>query len=127
MNIFTRAAIARLALGPLASARCDESALHLQEAPEAVTVRAYCSSCHGVDYILMNASFMKKAGSDAEAHRMMKVMRAPLPEDAAARAVDYLTNTYGAEWAPGALFGRPRLNRAAWPPCEPACRRRRRR
>jgi mono/diheme cytochrome c family protein len=97
MNIYTGAAIAMLALGPLAPANADESAVHLKDAPEAVTVRAHCSICHSVDYIQMNAPFMKKAGWEAEVRKMMKVMGAPVPEEEAARIVDYLTKNYGIE------------------------------
>jgi mono/diheme cytochrome c family protein len=95
MNIYARAAVALLALVPLAAAQADESTLQLKEAPEAATVRAYCSSCHSIDYILMNAPFLKKAGWDAEVHKMMKVMGAPVPEEEAARIVEYLTKNYG--------------------------------
>ncbi len=97
MNIVTRAALALLLLGPLSAAVANESALRLKDGPEAVTVRANCSICHSVDYIQMNAPFMKRAGWDAEVKKMMKVMGAPVPEAEAARIVDYLTRNYGVE------------------------------
>lgn len=97
MNILTRSVLVALAAGLSLAARADESALRLKEAPEAVTVRAYCSICHSVDYIMMNSPFMKKAGWDAEVHKMMKVMGAPVPEEEVARIVDYLTRNYGVE------------------------------
>ena len=86
-----------VALGAATAARADESALRLKDAPEAVTVRAYCSGCHSVDYILMNSAFLKKAGWDAEVRKMIKVMGAPVPEDEVARIVDYLAASYGVE------------------------------
>ena len=97
MNISTGAAIAILSLGPLAAAWADESALHLKDAPEVTTVRAQCSICHSVDYILMNSPFMKKAAWDAEVHKMMKVMGAPVSEEEATGIIDYLTRYYGVE------------------------------
>jgi hypothetical protein len=97
MTILTRIAIALVALGSLAAARADESALRLKDGPEAVTVRAQCSICHSVDYIQMNAPFMKKAGWEAEVRKMMKAMGAPVPEEEVARIVDYLTRNYGVE------------------------------
>jgi len=97
MNILTRIAVALLALGSLDAARADESDLRLKDGPEVVTVRAQCSICHSVDYIHMNAPFMKKAGWEAEVRKMMKVMGAPVPEEEVARIVDYLTRNYGVE------------------------------
>ena len=86
-----------VALGAATAARADESALRLKDAPEAVAVRAYCSGCHSVDYILMNSAFLKKSGWDAEVRKMIKVMGAPVPEDEVARIVDYLATNYGVE------------------------------
>jgi hypothetical protein len=85
------------ALSLAAPARADESALRLKDGPEATTVRAYCSSCHSVDYIQMNAPFMKKAGWEAEVRKMIKVMGAPVPDDEVARIVNYLAVNYGIE------------------------------
>ena len=96
--------VAGLAAGALvaafaaaAPARADESALRLKDGPEATTVRAYCSICHSVDYIQMNAPFMKKAGWEAEVRKMVKVMGAPVPDDEVARIVNYLAAHYGVE------------------------------
>lgn len=97
MNICTVVAIALMAFGAVVAAQADETALHLKDAPEAATVTAYCSICHSVDYVLMNAPFMKKAGWDAEVHKMMKAFGAPVPEDEAARIIDYLARNYGIE------------------------------
>ena len=97
MNNLTSTALALVALGSFAAARADESALRLKDGPEAVAVRAHCSICHSVDYIMMNAPFMKKAGWDAEVHKMMKAFGAPVPEEEAARIIDYLTRNYGIE------------------------------
>lgn len=97
MKLLTRTALALLMSGPLLAAQVDEAALRLKDGPEAVTVRAQCSICHSVDYIQMNAPFMKKAGWEAEVRKMMKVLGAPVPEEEVARIVDYLTRNYGVE------------------------------
>ena len=97
MNILKRTGLALLLFGPPSAALADESALRLKEGPEAVTVRANCSICHSVDYIQMNAPFMKKAAWEAEVRKMMKVMGAPVPEEEVPRIVDYLTRNYGVE------------------------------
>jgi sulfite dehydrogenase (cytochrome) subunit B len=97
MNICTAVAVALMALGSGVAAQADESALRLKDAPEAATVTAYCSICHSVDYVLMNSPFMKKASWDAEVHKMMKAYGAPVPEEEAARIIDYLTRNYGVE------------------------------
>ena len=80
-----------------ATSGADESTLRIKDAPQAATVRAYCSSCHSIDYIQMNSPFMKKAGWEAEVRKMIKVMGAPVPEDEVARIVDYLATNYGVE------------------------------
>ena len=93
----SRTGFALLAIGLAVSTHADETALRLRDAPEAVNVRAYCSMCHSVDYIEMNAPFMKKAAWDAEVHKMIKVMGAPIPEDAVPPIVEYLTRYYGVD------------------------------
>jgi cytochrome c5 len=86
-----------LLFGAVATAAADEATLRLKDGAEAVTVRAYCSMCHSVDYIQMNSPFMKKAGWEAEVRKMIKVMGAPVPEDEVPRIVDYLARNYGIE------------------------------
>jgi hypothetical protein len=75
----------------------DEARVQLKEGPEAVAVRAHCSVCHSLDYIQMNAPFMKRAGWEAEVRKMMKVMGAPIAEQDVASLVNYLTRNYGVE------------------------------
>lgn len=88
---------ALMALGPAAAAYADETELRLKPAPEAVLVRANCSICHSVDYIEMNAPFMKRAAWETEVRKMIKVMGAPVPEDAVPQIVNYLVQRYGSE------------------------------
>ena len=75
--------------------RADESTVQLKDAPDAALVVSRCSICHSVDYIQMNAPFMKRAGWEAEVRKMVKVMGAPVEEADFVRVVDYLTQQYG--------------------------------
>ena len=75
--------------------RADESAVKLKDAPDAALALSKCSICHSVDYIQMNAPFMKRAAWEAEVRKMVKVMGAPVDEAEFARVVDYLTQQYG--------------------------------
>ena len=97
MSLLTRFAIMLLTAACALASQADESALQLRDGPEVLTVRAYCSMCHSIDYIQMNSTFMKRAGWEAEVRKMVKVMGAPVPEEDVARIVDYLTRHYGAE------------------------------
>ena len=87
-------AIANVVAG---DACADESSLRLKDGPAAVKVSAYCATCHSVDYILMNSAFLKKAGWDAEVHKMIQKFGAPVPEEDVPAIVDYLTHNYGVE------------------------------
>ena len=78
-------------------ASAGEAALKLADDPSAVLVRARCSICHSVDYIQMNARFMKREGWEAEVRKMVKVMGAPVADDEFKPIVDYLTRHYGVE------------------------------
>ena len=89
--------IAALASCAVAVAVADETQVKLVEAPEAASVREYCSSCHSLDYVQMNSPFMKRAGWEAEVRKMIKVMGAPVPDAAAADITGYLVRHYGVE------------------------------
>jgi hypothetical protein len=84
-------------LGWAALAHAGEAAIQLKDAPQAVQVRARCSICHSADYIQMNSVFMNKAAWEAEVHKMIKVMGAPIPDTEVAEIVDYLVKNYGVE------------------------------
>ncbi len=79
------------------TAFADEKSAALKEGPDMDLTTARCSICHTTDYITMNSVFLKRAGWDAEVHKMMKVMGAPISEDEAQRIVAYLTQYYGTE------------------------------
>ncbi|NJD32596.1 MAG: cytochrome c [Gammaproteobacteria bacterium] len=83
------------ALTAFGSAVADETKIRLRDAPEVQTVTANCSGCHSLDYIQMNSKFMKRATWEAEVHKMVAVMGAPVTEEDQKRLVDYLVREYG--------------------------------
>ena len=95
----TRTRWTALAAGALAvagMARADESQVRLKEAPGAILVRSACSGCHSLDYVQMNAGFLKRENWEAEVKKMIKVMGAPVPAEDVPAIVDYLVRNYGA-------------------------------
>lgn len=84
-------------IGIASSAFGGEGSLKLKDDAALATVRAHCSGCHSVDYIQMNAPFLKRAGWEAEVRKMIKVMGAPIPDADAASIIEYLTRHYGVE------------------------------
>ncbi|HME37915.1 MAG TPA: hypothetical protein VKG63_03045 [Steroidobacteraceae bacterium] len=86
-----------LLLGLLAAAaQGGETSVTLASGEGMALVQLRCSTCHSLDYILMNSSFLARAGWEAEVRKMMKVMGAPIAETDVAVIVDYLTQHYGA-------------------------------
>jgi hypothetical protein len=79
------------------SASADEARIRLANDAQVALVESRCSSCHSLDYIVMNSAFLARAGWDAEVRKMMKVMGAPVAENDVAPIVEYLTKHYGAE------------------------------
>ena len=78
-----------------ASADCGESSIKLAGGEQAALVQLRCSTCHSLDYIVMNSPFLTRAVWDAEVRKMMKIMGAPIAENEVAPIVDYLTQYYG--------------------------------
>jgi hypothetical protein len=77
--------------------RADESGEKLKATPDVALVVSKCTICHSIDYIKMNAPFMKRAGWEAEVRKMVKVMGAPVDDAEFTRIVDYLTQQYGTQ------------------------------
>jgi len=84
-----------IALLARAAGATDEKNAALREGPDSDLATARCSICHSADYIPMNSIFLKQAGWDAEVHKMIKVMGAPISEDEAQKIIAYLTRYYG--------------------------------
>jgi sulfite dehydrogenase (cytochrome) subunit B len=80
---------------PGISAHGGEASIKLTNDPQTALVQLRCSTCHSLDYVVMNSSFLARAGWEAEVRKMMKVMGAPIPDNEVASIVDYLTHYYG--------------------------------
>ena len=77
------------------SAFAGESSIKLAGGAQSALVQSRCSTCHSLDYIVMNSPFLARAAWESEVRKMMKVMGAPIPEADVAAIVDYLTEHYG--------------------------------
>ncbi len=77
------------------AAAADESSIRMKEGPERVLLAASCSGCHSLDYIQMNAPFLKRAGWEAEVRKMIAVMGASISDPDAATLIGYLAREYG--------------------------------
>jgi len=77
------------------SAQGGEASVKLASGDQVMLVQLRCSTCHSLDYIIMNSPFLARAGWEAEVRKMMKVMGAPIPETDVAAIVDYLFFHYG--------------------------------
>ncbi|MBV8854953.1 MAG: hypothetical protein JOY91_16190 [Sinobacteraceae bacterium] len=97
--------IASLLVGATAERVDEEGRIRLHPGPGSEQVQAYCSICHSLDYIQMNA-FLDAAGWDKEVRKMIKVMGAPIPEDQVAPIVTYLAGTYGRKTEPAVPEGK---------------------
>ena len=73
----------------------DETGFKLAEGAGHDQVRAACSMCHSLDYIVMNSPFQDKAGWEKTVAKMVKVFGAPLTAEESAAIVAYLERHYG--------------------------------
>lgn len=73
-----------------------EQSIKLGGGTQARLVQLRCSSCHSLDYIVMNSPFLTRTAWEAEVRKMMKAMGAPIPESDVVPIVDYLMRYYGA-------------------------------
>ena len=67
----------------------------LKDGPGRDKVEASCASCHSLDYIVMNSTFMNRQVWDAEVTKMIKAFGAPISEADGKEIADYLTRSYG--------------------------------
>jgi hypothetical protein len=79
-----------------ASAHGGEASIKLASGPQTALVQLRCSSCHSLDYVVMNSTFLGHAAWESEVRKMMKIMGAPIAESEVSQIVDYLTQYYGA-------------------------------
>ena len=79
--------------GVLAAA--NERPVQLKEGPGLDKVEAHCSTCHSLDYVVMNSPFLDASGWDAEVGKMINAFGAPIDQADAKVIVDYLNRNYG--------------------------------
>ena len=72
-----------------------EQRIALKEGPGREKVEANCGSCHSLDYIPMNSSFLTRQVWDAEVTKMIKAFGAPINDADAKEIAEYLTKNYG--------------------------------
>jgi len=97
MNL-NRQFLSAMLLGLLGvSAYGGETSVRLAGGTQATLVQVRCSSCHSLDYIVMNSPFLDRTAWETEVRKMMKVMGAPIAESDVAPIIDYLTQHYGAK------------------------------
>jgi hypothetical protein len=73
----------------------QERRVELKDGPGRTQVEANCSSCHSLDYVLMNSVFLDRTGWDGSVTKMIRVFGAPINADDAKVIVDYLNANYG--------------------------------
>ena len=72
-----------------------EQKVDLKPGPGRDKVVANCGTCHSLDYIQANSTFMNRQVWDAEVTKMIKAFGAPISEADAKEITDYLTANYG--------------------------------
>jgi sulfite dehydrogenase (cytochrome) subunit B len=72
-----------------------EQRVALKDGPGREKVEASCASCHSLDYIVMNSTFMNRQVWDAEVTKMIKAFGAPISDVDAKEIADYLARNYG--------------------------------
>ena len=90
-----RIAAILLAASLAVPAHAQDKALQLKKGDGVDMVEVYCSSCHSLDYVLMNSPFPNAALWDAEVSKMITVFGAPISDADAKIIADYLKKHYG--------------------------------
>ena len=73
----------------------DEMAITLKKDAGYDVVQNNCSSCHSLDYVLINSPFPTAQLWDAEVTKMIKVFGAPIDDKDAQTIKAYLAKNYG--------------------------------
>jgi hypothetical protein len=94
MSMKIAAVVIALALAATAVIAAEQRTA-LKDGPGRDKVEANCASCHSLDYVLMNSTFMNRQVWDAEVTKMIKAFGAPISEADGKEITDYLTRNYG--------------------------------
>ena len=95
MNTRARFGWMLIGAGIAISANGGEMPVKLAPGEHATLVQSRCSTCHSLDYIVMNSTFLSRTAWEGEVRKMMKIMGAPVPDSEVAAIVDYLAQNYG--------------------------------
>jgi hypothetical protein len=87
--------ISLLTLFAAAAVAAQEKPVVLKDAPGRATVENFCSGCHSLDYVRINAPFMNKQAWTAEVNKMIHAFGAPIQTNDAGAIIDYLSVNYG--------------------------------
>jgi len=85
-----------LLLLPVRPALAEEPTITLRPGPALATISTHCSGCHSLDYVQMNAPFLKPDGWKAEVAKMRTAFGAQFDDEDAAAITAYLASNYGA-------------------------------
>jgi len=98
MKIFikTLVSVSLLSLVVAIASGANEQSIAWDKSPTGVLVQSRCSICHSLDYILMNAGFLKPTGWEAEVTKMRKAYGAPVSDEEAKEITAYLNQQFGA-------------------------------
>jgi hypothetical protein len=71
-----------------------EETIELRDAPGRDLARAFCATCHSLDYIEMNAEVFDRTGWEKSVRKMIDRFGAPIPDEEARKISDYLADNY---------------------------------
>jgi len=78
-----------------AAATAGESGIRLKDGPGKNQVEAQCAMCHSLDYIILHAAILDRAGWEKTVGKMINVMGAPINDADKRVIIDYLARNYG--------------------------------
>ena len=79
----------------LLPAHGGETSVKLASGAGSALVQLRCSTCHSLDYVVMNSPFLNAAQWDAKVAKMIKAFGAPIDPADAKTIGDYLKQNYG--------------------------------
>lgn len=87
--------VAIAAAAAVATARAEEHAMPLKDAPGRDVVEGNCAACHSLAYIRTNSPFMTAKVWEVEVNKMINAFGAPIEPGDAKVIIDYLARNYG--------------------------------
>jgi cytochrome c5 len=79
----------------LTVAAASEEPIKLKQAPGVDKVEANCATCHSLDYVQMNSTFLNAAAWDAEIAKMINAFGAQIDPNDVTVIGNYLKTNYG--------------------------------